>query len=239
MQVELKEKLEKLSEKFNADIDVISLKALCNMPESEENTFAITELLNRLIEKYSENEEILKLLPEKEKMSLGELITILEKKYPKNVEIIAIKALLVLPEGEDKEKAIKQHLERFLDQNQEDEDIIEYFENEERIEKQLETSITLGDIGVINLNSTSDKVVELKFKNDKDKISLSAGLNVTKFADDPVNGVREIVKETKREIANESAAALEAWFRKTSKENGYDEELVPWQISMINFVKRL
>ena len=128
MQVELKEKLQKLSEKFNADIDVISLKALCNMPESEENTFAITELLNRLIEKYPENEEILGLLPKKEKMSLDELITILEKKYPKNVEIIAIKALLALPEGEDKEKTIKQHLERFLEQNQEDEDIIEYLE---------------------------------------------------------------------------------------------------------------
>ena len=128
MQNELKEKLQKLSEKFNADIDVISLKALCNMPESEENTFAITELLNRLIEKYPENEEILGLLPKKEKMSLEELITILEKKYPKNVEIIAVKALLALPEGEDKEKSIKQHLERFLEQNQEDEDIIEYLE---------------------------------------------------------------------------------------------------------------
>lgn len=238
MQVELKEKLEKLSEEFNRDLDVISLKALCNMPESDENTFAITELLNRLIEKYSENEEILKLLPEKEKMSLGELITILEKKYPKNVEIIAIKALLVLPEGEDKEKAIKQHLERFLDQNQEDEDIIEYFENEERIEKQLETSITLGDIGVINLNSTSDKVVELNFKNNGDKIALSADINVSKIAaDDPVNGVREIVKETKREIANESAAALEAWFKEGRPEDA--PELAPWEISMINFIKRL
>ena len=129
MQVELKEKLQKLSEKFNADIDVISLKALCNMPESEENTFAITELLNRLIEKYPENEEILKLLPKKEKMSLEELVTLLEKKYPNNVEIIAVKSLVALPEGEDKEKTIKQHLERFLDQNQEDEDIIEYLED--------------------------------------------------------------------------------------------------------------
>ena len=92
-------------------------------------------------------------------------------------------------------------------------------------------------IGKINLNSTSDKVVELKFKNDKDKISLSAGLNVTKFADDPVNGVREIVKETKREIANESAAALEAWFKEGRPEDA--PELAPWQISMINFVKRL
>ena len=129
MQNELKEKLQKLSEKFNADIDVISLKALCNMPESEENTFAITELLNRLIEKYPENEEILGLLPKKEKMSLEELVTLLEKKYPNNVEIIAVKALLALPEGEDKEKSIKQHLERFLEQNQEDEDIIEYLED--------------------------------------------------------------------------------------------------------------
>lgn len=133
MQEELKEKLKKLSEKFSTELDVISLKALCNMPESEEISFAITELLNRLIEKYPDDEEILELLPKKEKISFEELITVLEKKYPNDVEIITVKALSVLPEGENKERAIKQCLERFLKQNQEDKNIIEYLGENQNI----------------------------------------------------------------------------------------------------------
>ena len=36
MQKELKEKLNNLSSKFSTELDIIALKALCNMPESEE-----------------------------------------------------------------------------------------------------------------------------------------------------------------------------------------------------------
>ena len=123
MQNELKEKLQNLSEKFNTDLDVISLKALCSVPENEEILFAITGTLNRLIEKYPDDEEILGLLPKKEKISLEELIKLLEEKYSGNVEVITIKALSALPEGETKENAVKQCLERLLQVNTDDEDI--------------------------------------------------------------------------------------------------------------------
>ena len=126
MQKELKEKLNNLSGKFSAELDIISLKALCNMPESEEISFAITGTLNRLIEKYPDDEEILGLLPKKEKISLEELIKLLEEKYSGNVEVITIKALSALPEGETKENAVKQCLERLLQVNADDEDIMEY-----------------------------------------------------------------------------------------------------------------
>ena len=130
MQSELKEKLNNLSSKFGAELDVISLKALCNMPESEEILFAINGTLNRLIEKYPDDEEILWLLPKKEKISLEELIKVLEEKYSNNVEVITIKALIALPEGELRERAINQSLERLLEENSNDEDIIEYLEIE-------------------------------------------------------------------------------------------------------------
>ena len=136
MQSELKEKLNNLSSKFGAELDVISLKALCNMPESEEILFAITGTLNRLIEKYPDDEEILELLPKKEKISLEELIKVLEEKYPNNVEVITIKALIALPEGELREKAINQSLERLLEENSDDENIMEYLEIEEVISKE-------------------------------------------------------------------------------------------------------
>lgn len=138
MQNELKEKLQNLSEKFNAELDMISLKALCNMPESEEISFAITGTLNRLIEKYPDDEEILGLLSKKEKISLEELVTILEEKYPSNVEVITIKALSALPEGELREKAVAQSLERLLEENSDDENIINYLEIDNTIPKDFD-----------------------------------------------------------------------------------------------------
>lgn len=128
---ELKEKLNNLSDKFKNELDIISLKALCNMPESEEILFAINGTLNRLIEKYPDDEEILWLLPKKEKISLEELIKVLEERYLNNVEVITIKALIALPEGELRERAINQSLERLLEENSNDEDIMEYLEIEE------------------------------------------------------------------------------------------------------------
>ena len=128
---ELKEKLNNLSDKLKNELDIISLKALCNMPESEEILFAINGTLNRLIEKYPDDEEILWLLPKKEKISLEELIKVLEEKYSNNVEVITIKALIALPEGELRERAINQSLERLLEENSNDEDIMEYLEIEE------------------------------------------------------------------------------------------------------------
>ena len=135
MEKELKEKLNNLSGKFSTELDIISLKALCNMPKSEEISFAITGTLNRLIEKYPDDEEILGLLPKKEKISLEELVTILEEKYPSNVEVITIKALSALPEGELREKAVAQSLERLLEENSDDENIMNYLGIEEMVLK--------------------------------------------------------------------------------------------------------
>ncbi len=147
MQNELKEKLKNLSSKFGTELDVISLKALCNMPESEEILFAITGTLNRLIEKYPNDEEILGLLPKKEKISLEELIKVLEEKYPSNVEVITIKALSTLPEGELREKAINQALKRLLEENSDDEDIMEYLEIEEVTSKEQNPDMIFVESG--------------------------------------------------------------------------------------------
>ena len=136
MQNELKEKLQNLSEKFNTDLDVISLKALCSVPENEEILFAITGTLNRLIEKYPDDEEILGLLPKKEKISLENLIEVLQETYPSNVEVFTIKALSTFPEEELREKAIAQSLERLLEVNSNDENIMEYLEIEDVISKE-------------------------------------------------------------------------------------------------------
>ena len=136
MQNELKEKLQNLSEKFNTDLDVISLKALCSVPENEEILFAITGTLNRLIEKYPDDEEILGLLPKKEKISLENLIEVLQETYPSNVEVFTIKALSTFPEEELREKAIAQSLERLLEVNPNDENILEYLSIENIVPKE-------------------------------------------------------------------------------------------------------
>ena len=147
MQKELKEKLNNLSNKFSTELDIISLKALCNMPESEEISFAITGTLNRLIEKYPDDNEILGLLPKKEKISLEELIKLLEEKYSGNVEVITIKALSALPEGETKENAVKQCLERLLQVNADDEDIMEYLGIEDIVPKEKNPDMVFAEGG--------------------------------------------------------------------------------------------
>ncbi len=136
MQNELKEKLKNLSEKFNTELDIISLKALCNMPGNEEISFAITGILNRLMEKYPDDKEILDLLPKKEKISLEELIEVLQETYPNNTEVFTIKALSTFSEEKLKEKAIAQSLERILEVNPNDENIMEYLEIENVISKE-------------------------------------------------------------------------------------------------------
>lgn len=147
MQDNLKEKLNMLSERFNTDLDIISLKALCNMPESEEILFAITGTLQRLVDKYPENEEILGLLPKKEKISLEELIKHLDETYPNNIEVITVKALSVLPESEDKEKAIKSSLERLLEDSSDDENIMEYLDIEEITPKEQDEDMVFVEGG--------------------------------------------------------------------------------------------
>lgn len=131
MKNNLKEKLENLSSNFSNDLDIISLKALCTVEQNEQTQVAIKEILERLIKKYPDNEEISDLLPQEEniieeRISIEELIEILEQKYLNNVEVTTIKALYNLPDSEEKENAIKKCLERLLELNSDDEDILNY-----------------------------------------------------------------------------------------------------------------
>lgn len=199
MQNELKEKLQNLSEKFNAELDMISLKALCNMPESEEISFAITGTLNRLIEKYPDDEEILGLLSKKEKISLEELVTILEEKYPSNVEVITIKALSALPEGELREKAVAQSLERLLEENSDDENIINYLEIDNTIPKDFDPDMVFVQGGSYTPSFFRDerKVCDLfvsKYQTTQIKWREMMGTNPSKFKGDkrPVEEIKWI-----------------------------------------------
>ena len=119
MKKELLENLEKLDKKFNTDIDVISLKALCNVPESEEILFAISSKLNSLLEKYPEEIEIINLLPIK-KIDYIELNSYLEKEYPNDYNSLRIKALISLKESKDRNLLIVESLEELYEKYPED-----------------------------------------------------------------------------------------------------------------------
>lgn len=128
MQKELKEKLENLGEKYNKDIDLLSLKALCTVPENEEILEKISQLLEKISKKYPEDEEILKLLPNKE-ISIEELVNILEKDYSENIDFITLKAMLNLPESSEREKAIKMYLQKINNKDEKDENIKKYLDS--------------------------------------------------------------------------------------------------------------
>ena len=143
MRNNLKEKLENLSSSFRNDLDVISLKALCAenevVNENEQIQFAINNILERLVNKYPNNKEILNLLSEKEmkeNISLEELIEIIEEKYPHDAEVITIKALYNSLD-ERKEEAIEKCLERLLELNSEDEDILNYLRTQKLLKNCL------------------------------------------------------------------------------------------------------
>ena len=123
MQNELKEKLQKLSEKFNTDLDVISLKALCIVPENEQILFAISEKLNNLLEKYPEDKEIFNLLPKKDD-NYQELLAYLKEKYSEDSDVITLEAILLLDANQKRDLALKDVLESLKEKYPEDEKII-------------------------------------------------------------------------------------------------------------------
>lgn len=127
MKRNIKEVIENFSEELSQDVDVISLKALAEMPESDNILRAQEAIIKRLLEKYPDNAEILGLV-EKETISLDELLESLEAGYPDNVDVITIKALSSLPDGESKDKAIAKCLERLLESDIEKEKIQLYLQ---------------------------------------------------------------------------------------------------------------
>lgn len=122
----LKEKLEKLSIDFEKDSDIISLKALCTVEETEKTKLAIEETLKRLGKKYPSDEEILDLLSNERKFSLEEVIERLEKRHSDDIEVTTIKALYNLSDSEEKENAIKECLRRMVKLGNLDKGILSY-----------------------------------------------------------------------------------------------------------------
>lgn len=110
------ERLDKLSRKYETDLDIISLNALCATGINEENEQAITNIIERLENKYPDEKEImwlnLKVVTELEEIYLEDLLEELEKKYLGNSEVITIRALINLPNTVERDKSIIECLKR-------------------------------------------------------------------------------------------------------------------------------
>lgn len=159
----LYDKLGQLGRKYEKDLDVICLKALCETSETEESTQAILETLQNLVKKYPNDEKILELLStNKEKeikvLSLDELIKVLETRYT-GTEMVMIKALVKNTRGVEKENAIRKCLKALSLKNPLDEDIIAYLDTMKernknmiflkgvtRIEAEVKRELKFGEI---------------------------------------------------------------------------------------------
>lgn len=122
MLTELKRNLELLSieyEKYEKDVDIIALKALCTIPETEEIVAYAKKLVEKLEAKYTDDAEIKNLIP-KDEMTLEKLVESLEEKYATNIDFIVLKAMMNLEASKMREKAIVIYLNKI---NSEDEDI--------------------------------------------------------------------------------------------------------------------
>lgn len=128
---ELKEKLDNLPENYAKDIDIVALKALCTVPETEEIVAHVKGLVEKLEAKYVNDDEIKNLIP-KDEMTLEKLVELLEEKYATNINFITLKAMLSLEDSKEKEKAIKIYLNKI---DSEDEDIKKYFEDKQKKNK--------------------------------------------------------------------------------------------------------
>lgn len=124
------EKLDNLSRKYETDLDIISLNALCATGINEENAQAISDIIERLADRYPDEEEFMWLDPEivikLEEISLEDLLGYLEKEYLGNSEIITVRALINLPNTIEKDKSIVECLKRLYKETS-DEKIEEYF----------------------------------------------------------------------------------------------------------------
>lgn len=119
---ELKEKLDNLPENYAKDIDIVALKALCTVPETEEIVAHVKGLVEKLEAKYVNDDEIKNLVP-KDEMTLEKLVELLEEKYATNIDFITLKAIMNLEDSKEKEKTVKIYLNKI---NPEDEDIKKY-----------------------------------------------------------------------------------------------------------------
>ena len=165
----LKNQLENLDVKYNNDADIISLKAFCSLPESEEINFAISGTLQKLLERYPNDKEILKLLPEEE-IDYQQISKYLEEKYSSDIETEIIKKLLTFKERLNRNIAIEDNLKQLLKKYPYDKSISKSLKIEKYIPKDPEENIVFveggeyGDIQILNLYVGKFPVIQDNWK---------------------------------------------------------------------------
>lgn len=241
MQNELKEKLQNLSEKFNTDLDVISLKALCSVPENEEILFAISEKLNNLLAKYPEDKEIFNLLPKKE-VNYEELLSYLKEKYPEDSEVVTLEAILLLDINQKRDLALKDVLENLLAKYLEDEKIITslgkkkpfYDENMVFVEggviegKYGREDIEIFDLYVDKYITTQEEWEEILGKIKKDKF----GLPIFSTHNSKIKGKRKPVVEINR-------ADIYEYCNRLSEKHGFEPVYKIKKVKNDNMISRI
>lgn len=120
-------KLNYLDKKYDTDLDVICLKALCSSPDSEGKIQAVEEILKNLISKYPKDIKIRELIYNDRdiEIPLKNLISILEERY-KSPEVVIIKALANTPNSLDRENSLRKYLIKLLQNNPADGEIRNY-----------------------------------------------------------------------------------------------------------------
>ena len=241
MQNELKEKLQNLSEKFNTDLDVISLKALCSVPENEDILFAISEKLNNLLAKYPEDKEIFNLLPKKE-VNYEELLSYLKEKYPEDSEVVTLEAILLLDINQKRDLALKDVLENLLAKYLEDEKIITslgkkkpfYDENMVFVEggviegKYGREDIEIFDLYVDKYITTQEEWEEILGKIKKDKF----GLPIFSTHNSKIKGKRKPVVEINR-------ADIYEYCNRLSEKHGFEPVYKIKKVKNDNMISRI
>lgn len=174
----LKKQLENLSAKYDNDVDIISLKAFCSLPESEEINFVISGTLKKLLEKYQTDEEILKLLPEEE-IDYQQISKYLEEKYSSDIETEIIKKLLTFEEKLSRNVAIEEKLRQLLKKYPSDKKIAKSLKIEKHIPEDPEGKMIFveggkhRDIQILNLYVGKFPVIQDDWKKLMGKIPYS------------------------------------------------------------------
>ena len=138
MQESLKNKLEKLNERFQNDADIITLKVFCSLPETEENWNTIKLLLQNIIKKYPNNEEILDLLPKYE-INYDKLKEYLKSTYPEEIEVKILEELLIY--SNNKKDIFTKTLKRLIKKYSNDEEILKALKLKKYIKPDLEDNM--------------------------------------------------------------------------------------------------
>lgn len=209
----LYDKLGQLGRKYEKDLDVVCLKALCETSETEESIQAILETLQNLVKKYPNDEKILELLStSKEKeikvLSLDELIKVLETRYT-GTEMVMIKALVKNTRGVEKENAIRKCLKELSLKNPLDEDIIAYLDT---LKERNKNMIFLKGVTWVEANAKrkleSGEISEEEIDDKKEEMERNIEENMIEKLDE------KAAEELKIELEDETVELLKEVFRK-------------------------